>query len=240
MDIRQIKNDREFFLRKVYEKTEGNESTSVDMWEIGRSLGFDRQYVERIYEYLKNEDLIETFALGGAIVITHRGIKVVENIIESEQKESSEIAPVKKSPQTFPKKEYDVFICHVSEDKEKIAKPLYIALEKVGIRVWYDETELEWGKGLRRSIEKGLISSRYGVVLLSRNFLDKEGWAQKELDALEGKEKVLPVWCGISREEIQEKMPMLADRYAKRIDSDTDIGNIVAEVQKILKKDAVE
>lgn len=71
--------------------------------------------------------------------------------------------------------EWDLFISHASEDKEKIARPLAEALRKEGFKVWYDEFTLKIGDSLRRSIDYGLANSRYGLVILSPNFLRNNG-----------------------------------------------------------------
>ncbi len=70
---------------------------------------------------------------------------------------------------------YDVFICHASEDKEKLVRPLAKSLTRLGLRVWYDEFELRVGDRLRRSIDKGLVNSRFGIVVLSKHFSKKNG-----------------------------------------------------------------
>ena len=94
--------------------------------------------------------------------------------------------------------DYEVFISHASEDKDEVARPLANRLEQLGLRVWLDECQLTVGDSLRRSIDRGLVASRFGVVVLSPSFFAKE-WPNKELDGLvardDGKEKViLPVW----------------------------------------------
>lgn len=78
---------------------------------------------------------------------------------------------------------YDVFISHASENKDEVARPLAAQLESLGLRVWFDECQLTLGDSLRRSIDKGLIESRFGVVILSPAFFAKE-WPNKELDVL--------------------------------------------------------
>ena len=70
--------------------------------------------------------------------------------------------------------EWDVFISHASEDKEGFVRPLAKSLRQRGLRVWYDEFTLKVGDSLRRSIDRGLARSRYGVVVISPNFLRKE------------------------------------------------------------------
>ena len=113
---------------------------------------------------------------------------------------------------------YDLFISHASEDKDSIALPLAARLEKLGLTVWIDETQLTIGDSLRRKIDRGLMDSSFGVVILSQAFFKKE-WPNKELDGLvareDGREKViLPVWHGVSQTEIRRLSPILADRVA--------------------------
>ena len=101
---------------------------------------------------------------------------------------------------------WHLFISHASEDKESVARPLARALQALGMEVWLDDFELTLGDSLRRSIDRGLSSSRFGVVILSRDFFSKE-WPNRELDGLasreDGKEKViLPIWHEVSREDV--------------------------------------
>ena len=117
-----------------------------------------------------------------------------------------------------PPTEWDVFISHASEDKETIARPLAKALEAKGLRIWFDEFTLSVGDRLRRSIDRGLANSRYGIVILSPMFFAKE-WPQKELDGLvqreeRGEKVILPVWHNITAEQIRAYSPTLADRIA--------------------------
>ena len=86
-----------------------------------------------------------------------------------------------------PSQIYDVFICHATEDKEPFVRELAEELSK-SLKVWYDDFSLSLGDSLRRKIDKGIESSRYGVVILSENFFCKE-WPQRELDGLVTKER---------------------------------------------------
>ncbi|MGH7493911.1 MAG: toll/interleukin-1 receptor domain-containing protein [bacterium] len=98
---------------------------------------------------------------------------------------------------------YDVFICHANEDKAEGADPLYNELIQLGIRVWIDTHEFMLGDSIRRSIERGVSESRFGVVIVSPDFFKKE-WSQKELDGLFAKEDdgemvILPIWHNITK-----------------------------------------
>ena len=82
---------------------------------------------------------------------------------------------------------WDLFICHASEDKDAVARPLAEALIEAGLEVWYDDFTLMLGDGLRRSIDRGIADSRFGVIILSPSFFQKE-WPQRELDGLVSRE----------------------------------------------------
>ena len=113
---------------------------------------------------------------------------------------------------------YDAFISHASEDKEKLVKPLALALDKIGYRVWYDEFELRVGDSLRQSIDRGLVNSRFGIVVLSPAFFAKN-WPQYELNGLtaremDGRKVILPIWHKVEREDVLAYSPPLADKVA--------------------------
>lgn len=132
--------------------------------------------------------------------------------------------------------EYDVFISHASEDKDAVVRPLANALVHHGLRVWYDEFELKIGDSLRRKIDKGLANSRFGIVVLSRDFI-KKGWTNYELDgiiskAVSGEQVMLPIWHEITKQEIIAYSPSLADKVARNTSSYTidEIANEIAEL----------
>ena len=113
---------------------------------------------------------------------------------------------------------YDVFVSHASEDKDAFVRPLAEALRSAGIKVWYDEFTLQWGASLRESIDRGLATSRYGLVVLSHKFFAKL-WSQRELNGLfatmkAGEPRILPVWHELSRDELEKYSPLLADLLA--------------------------
>ncbi len=83
--------------------------------------------------------------------------------------------------------QWDVFICHASEDKEEFVRPLAEALRHRGLRVWYDEFSLEVGDSLRQAVDRGLNKSRFGIVVLSPSFFGKN-WPEWELNGLVTKE----------------------------------------------------
>jgi hypothetical protein len=113
---------------------------------------------------------------------------------------------------------WDVFLSHASDDKNAVAVPLRAALAERGVTVWLDKTEIRVGDSLRRKIDEGIRSSRYGIVVLSPSFFAK-GWTNHELDGLitktvAGEQTMLPIWHEVSANDVRGYSPSLADKRA--------------------------
>jgi len=120
---------------------------------------------------------------------------------------------------------WDVFVSYATEDKEAFVRDLVEALVANELQVWY--VPLKFGDSLNRSIEKGLSSCKYGVVVLSPAFFSRD-WPQKELDALVQREtkehkEILPIWHNISRDEVAKYSLLLADKVAVKSSEDLEI-----------------
>ena len=134
-------------------------------------------------------------------------------------------------------REYDVFISHASEDKDVVVRPLAIALQDNGLSVWYDEFELKIGDSLRRKIDVGLAKSNFGVVVISRDFI-KKGWPNYELDGLmtrtvSGEQILLPIWHNITKQEVVDYSPSLADKVARNTTINT-VDEIADEITNLI------
>lgn len=132
---------------------------------------------------------------------------------------------------------YDVFISHASEDKELIVRSLAVALMNYGLKVWYDEFSLKIGDSLRQKIDRGLASSRVGLVILSPDFIAK-GWTNYELDgivtrAVSGEQILLPIWHNITKEQVLNYSPSLADKLARSTATHT-IDEIAHEISDLI------
>ena len=115
-------------------------------------------------------------------------------------------------------REYDFFISHASEDKDDFVRPLAEALVEAGCNVWYDETMLKPGDSLRRSIDKGLVDSRFGIVVIYPSFI-KKSWPEYELNGMVAKEMnghkvIIPIWYNVTIDDVLHFSPTLADKLA--------------------------
>ena len=128
-----------------------------------------------------------------------------------------------------------IFICHASEDKADFVRPLASALAK-NFDVWFDEYELTVGDSLLKKISDGLASSDYGVVVISRAFFQKK-WPQSELDGLFALENatrkmILPVWKGVSEDEVKSFSPILAGRLA--VNASEGVEKVVEQLRRAI------
>jgi len=137
---------------------------------------------------------------------------------------------------------WDVFISHASEDKSSIAKPLADILRRAGLRVWIDAHEVKLGDSLAITINEGLARSRYGLVILSPDFLAKE-WPRRELAALlaiemEHGKRVLPVLHNLPFDALLRQFPLMADKLC--MTTSAGLETIASEVRRAMGIDIVD
>lgn len=132
----------------------------------------------------------------------------------------------------------DVFLCHAWDDRQDSAKELHDLLEARGVRVWFSEKDLGLGVPMMRAIDKGLINSRVGIVLVTPAMLKRlpaEGVADKELSALLRRERLVPVVHGTTYEQLEQVSLLLASRagLSTAEESLADIATKIAELVAI-------
>lgn len=109
----------------------------------------------------------------------------------------------------------DVFLFHAWDDRKGAAKELHDILESKGVTVWFSEKDVPLGSSLLREIDKGLVKSRIGIVLVTPSFLERikgEGVADKELSALLARDLLVPIVHNTTFEDLREVSPLLGSR----------------------------
>lgn len=141
--------------------------------------------------------------------------------------------------------EYDVFVSHASEDKEEFVDEFVAELRKLDIKVWYDTSEIKWGDSMRARIDDGLRKSRFGIAVLSPDYI-KEGkyWTKAELDGLFQLESIngktlLPVWHKLTKAEVMAYSPILGSKLAMTTATMTP-AEIAAQLLTLLPPTAAE
>jgi len=129
----------------------------------------------------------------------------------------------------------DVFLCHAWDDRKDVAKELHDLLESKGVSVWFSEKDVMLGTSLLREIDKGLVKSRVGIVLVTPSFLTRikgEGIADKELSALLARDLLVPVVHNTTFEALREVSPLLGSRsgLSTKEESLADVAAKLAEL----------
>ena len=135
----------------------------------------------------------------------------------------------------------DVFLCHAWDDRQGAAKELHDLLEEAGVRVWFSEKDLALGVPMMRAIDKGLVNSRIGLVLVTPALLTrlpKEGVADKELSALLASNQLVPIVHNTTYDALRDVSPLLASRSG--LDTTEDSMKVVAQKIAELKGSTLE
>lgn len=141
--------------------------------------------------------------------------------------------------------EYDAFISHAWEDKEAFVDELVDEMRKAGISVWYDTSKISWGDSMRQLIDDGLRKSKFGVVVLSPNYIaEGKYWTKAELNGLFQLESIngktlLPIWYNLNKQDVINFSPIIADKKALTTASMT-AQEIAAELAALLQKSVEE
>jgi predicted nucleotide-binding protein len=131
----------------------------------------------------------------------------------------------------------DVFLCHAWDDRQGSAKDLHDLLEARGVRVWFSQKDLGLGVPMMRAIDKGLVNSRVGIVLVTPAMLRRlpaEGVADKELSALLRRERLVPVVHGTTYEELEKVSLLLASR-AGLSTSEESMAAVASKIAELVK-----
>jgi TIR domain-containing protein len=127
----------------------------------------------------------------------------------------------------------DVFFCYAHKDKEAVVRPLAEALKASGFTYWLDEEEILWGHPVREKIEEGISNSRFAVVVISSNSIDKP-WPTAEINAAlslalerepsSATDRILPLLVGgvEERKKFRGKMLFLASMYYLKWNDDPE------------------
>ncbi|MBI1250991.1 MAG: TIR domain-containing protein [Alphaproteobacteria bacterium] len=133
--------------------------------------------------------------------------------------------------------DYDVFISHASEDKDAVARPIFEACSRLGVKAFLDEAHIGWGQSFTTKINTALGASRTVLAIVSSHSVTKD-WPVLEVNtalALEanGFKKVVPLFVGAPD---LSKLPLLQAKDAMVWKGDPDM--VAKRVQAALKGEA--
>lgn len=138
--------------------------------------------------------------------------------------------------------DYDVFLSHACKNKATLVDSLHGCLAKLGVTVWYDTTELEWGDNWKEKIHEGLQKCQFAIVVLSPEFINRE-WTEKELFELLNRQDernhklVLPLLYNLTIEEMKERYPALESIQVYALSKEDDVKDITIKFGRIFIKE---
>lgn len=96
--------------------------------------------------------------------------------------------------------DYELFISHASEDKPEVARPIFQACEKLGLKAFLDEQHIGWGENFSSKINTALGAARTVLVIVSPTSVTKP-WPVAEVNTalsleIAGEKSVLAVMVG--------------------------------------------
>ena len=98
-DLKEKKEKRWLFLRRLYDWNDGDESSSIHINRIGKELGFDEDLTIKIAQYLSGEGLIVVvlpIKVGRRmdfIRISHAGVVEVEDALDNPDRPTQHFLP---------------------------------------------------------------------------------------------------------------------------------------------------
>lgn len=100
----------------------------------------------------------------------------------------------------FGAENFEIFISHASEDKELIARPIYEACERLGLKTFLDEPHIGWGESFTKKINTALGAARTVLAIVSSNSIAKD-WPVLEINTalameVNGQKRVVPLIVG--------------------------------------------
>lgn len=194
-----------------------------------RNDAYQRLQKEEQAEKKKQDKVINDMKISYEKRITELGLKNIHSI-----KKMVQIEDVDKES------EYDVFVSHAWEDKESFVDEFVQCLCDREIKVWYDRERIKWGDSMRTRIDAGLRKSKFGVAILSPDYIsDGKYWTKTELDGLFQLESVngkvlLPIWHNLTKKQVMDFSPILASKLAMTTASKT-ADEIADELLKMLE-----
>ena len=245
---KKIANARKDLTRTKSPSTISSKNKQISYWlsELAKKQDSSANYEKQIAQRMERRNAAYQKLQRASANETAQQLKNNARIRQSQEqsfKQELRVLSASNFPDTTPQSSstqgYDVFISHAWEDKANFVDEFVEKLEDLNLRVWYDTTELKWGDSMRARIDEGLRKSKFGVVILSPNYIaDGKYWTKEELNGLfqlesiNGK-KLLPIWHNLTKNQIMEFSPMIADKKAMTTATMT-AEEIAAQLKKLL------
>lgn len=130
-----------------------------------------------------------------------------------------------------------IFISYAYSDKH-VAKRIADCLTSKNMKIWIDTEKIDWGDQIIAKINCGLSASFMGIIILSKNFFERE-MPQLELNSMlvlaaSMQFRILPLYHDLNHSYLDRRYPLLSNIHGERADLECDI--LVSKLDSMLKK----
>ncbi|MDD2402791.1 MAG: toll/interleukin-1 receptor domain-containing protein [Clostridia bacterium] len=136
----------------------------------------------------------------------------------------------------------DLFLCHASEDKERLVRPVHEELIRRKLSCWLDEGEIQAGMDIDDMIYEGMKEAHATAVFFTKYF-PKKYWTNKELeDFIAMGKPIIPVVFDLDEKDISNKYPSLSSiRIISEISDTQEIARLIeCSCNSMQAKDNIE
>lgn len=138
----------------------------------------------------------------------------------------------------------DAFISHDFRNKDEIVRPLHQALEPWMLKIWYDEASLKLGDNLASAIDEGLTKARHGIIVITPEFLENQGWASAEMSAFLNRHAsakasriILPVWHRVTAADVKRRSSLLANINA--VNTFIGLDKVAESIARVIQEERI-
>ena len=187
-----------------------------------------------------------------SIKASQESAKIQKQISEKRARRNSEYDKLKKEQAKVQKKEqaeHQRMIDNLQRGYESQIATLQQEIQAQAVRavnqsLEQPDTDDKPDDSLRAKIDEGLSKSKFGVVVLSQNYIAKKKfWTKAEFDGLFQREEagktILPIWHNITKKQVMEYSPMVAAKLALNT-SDYTPAEIAEKLAEMLGKNTEE
>jgi len=230
---KKIKN-RELFIQKIYDSSEGSTTIPVSLHKISEEMSISLNQIIDYFRYYKEKGFLTPYGNEKA-VLSQRGIDYIENnLIDNKHERENRQYPLSE------KKSKLIFISHINEDSAIaiVLKNLLLTLfsKKIKIFVSSDKESIRYGKEAFPQIKQNLANCDLSLILCSPTSI-RRPWINFEAggSAILDRPTIPLCYGGLKFHDLPEPLSHYQGADADNID---DIRSLIKEISRIIDIEA--
>lgn len=135
--------------------------------------------------------------------------------------------------------DFDIFISHASEDRAAVARPIFEACERLGLKAFLDDEHIAWGETFTKKINIALGAARTVLAIISSTSVTKE-WPLTEVNTalalqVAGDKTVVPLIVG---KPDLSKLPLIRGKDYMEWRNDPQL--VAIRLREVLRQQGVD